>query len=171
MMHNVCGTPVYVAPEILDANPKYGLQVDMWSIGVILFILLCGSPPFFEEDNHKLFAKIRRCDYNFDDPCWRSVSELAMSLVRALLVLDPLERLTAKQFLAHPWCQEGSGGSTHLAEFHGNLSSYNAKRRMKKAIRSVFFTQLLHKQGQAVSQKRSSKVISESELPDEVSPP
>lgn len=148
MMHNVCGTPGYVAPEVLSVNPAYGIEVDMWSIGVILFILLCGYPPFFDEDNQRLFAKIREARFEFADEFWSEISPEAKQLVSGLLVKNPKERFTAKQVLAHPWCLEAGGRHVHLASFHSNLSAYNAKRRMKKAIRSVFFAQVLKKHGE-----------------------
>lgn len=146
MLHNVCGTPGYVAPEVLDANPSYGITVDMWSIGVILYILLCGYPPFFDDDNHRLFAKIRQCKYEFAEKSWGKISSEAKNLVSSLLVLNPSDRLSSKEVLAHPWCSGGVGGTENIEHFHANLSSYNAARRMKKAIRSVFFAQVLVKE-------------------------
>jgi calcium/calmodulin-dependent protein kinase I len=143
MLHNVCGTPGYVAPEILAPTPYYGIQVDMWSIGVILYILLCGYPPFYDDDNQRLFQKIRRAKFDFDEKSWGKISPEAKDLVTKLLVVDPAERLTASQVLAHPWCAAGAGGQENLDQMIPNLQHYNAARRMKKAIRSVFFAQLL----------------------------
>jgi calcium/calmodulin-dependent protein kinase I len=146
MLHNVCGTPGYVAPEILAPTPFYGIAVDMWSIGVILYILLCGYPPFYDDDNQRLFQKIRRCQYEFDEKFWGKISEEAKELVQGLLVLEPNERLTASQVLAHRWCASGVGGQENLVMTIPNLQHYNAARRMKKAIRSVFFAQVLVKE-------------------------
>jgi serine/threonine protein kinase len=107
-----CGTPGYVAPEILDGK-GYGKEVDYWSIGVILYILLCGFPPFYEENNSKLFEMIKNCDYEFPSPFWDDVSKDAKDLIRAILVRDPKSRLTAEQILSHPWVN-GDKASEHV---------------------------------------------------------
>jgi len=88
-----CGTPGYVAPEILNQRP-YNASVDYWSVGVVLFILLSGSPPFYDEDNFALFEKIKRCDYNFNAPSWASISAEAKDFISKLLVADPNVRLS-----------------------------------------------------------------------------
>jgi calcium/calmodulin-dependent protein kinase I len=89
-----CGTPGYVAPEIIEGI-KYGKEVDYWSIGIILYIMLCGFPPFYEEDNTKLFAKISKCQVEFPSPYWDKISDQAKGLILSLLVRDPSKRLTA----------------------------------------------------------------------------
>lgn len=66
-----CGTPGYVAPEIISERPYKGEPADFWSCGVVLYILLSGEPPFFHEDNFELFEMIKKCDYNFDNPIWK----------------------------------------------------------------------------------------------------
>lgn len=100
-----CGTPGYVAPEILEGG-GYGKEVDYWSIGVILYTLLCGLPPFNEEQNSELFEKIKTADYCFPSPEWDHVSDLAKDLIAKLLVTDPDKRLTADEILEHPWMLE-----------------------------------------------------------------
>jgi len=102
MMATSCGTPSYVAPEVLMAK-GYGPEVDLWSIGVITFILLCGYPPFFSEDLAELFEQIMTADYEFADEYWSAVSSEAKDFISGLLVVDPSNRMTAKQALAHPW--------------------------------------------------------------------
>ena len=97
-----CGSPWYVAPEILTGRP-YDASVDMWSIGVITYILLSGYPPFHHENQAILFRKIKECQYRFDAPYWDNVSAEAKDLIRRLLVLQPLRRLTVEQVLSHPW--------------------------------------------------------------------
>lgn len=87
-----CGTPGYVAPEILEQRP-YKESCDFWSVGVVLFILLSGSPPFFDEDNFALFEKIKKCQYNFNAPSWQSISPEAKDFISKLLVADPEARL------------------------------------------------------------------------------
>lgn len=95
MATTTCGTPGYVAPEILEQKP-YGKECDFWSIGIVLYILLSGIPPFYEEDNFALFEKIKNVEYDFNDPIWKSVSKDAKNIIKALLVADPSKRMTCE---------------------------------------------------------------------------
>ena len=97
-----CGTPGYVAPEILMAQ-KYGKPVDMWSIGVITYILLGGYPPFHDDNQRNLFKKIKKADFEFHPENWSSVSEEAKDLIKRLLTLNPEQRLTVDEALHHSW--------------------------------------------------------------------
>jgi len=99
-----CGSPGYVAPEVLTSE-SYDKSVDMWSVGVIIYILLCGYPPFYADNAPALFKKIMDVKYDFDDASWDEVSDDAKNLIRHLLVKDPKERYTAKQCLEDPWVQ------------------------------------------------------------------
>ena len=96
-----CGTPGYVAPEILKGK-KYGTAVDMWSCGVIVYILLGGYPPFHDDNHAILYRKIKAADYAFDPQYWDQVSDDAKDLIKKMLVVDPDKRLTASQALRHP---------------------------------------------------------------------
>uniref|UniRef100_A0A8C2N0B1 non-specific serine/threonine protein kinase n=1 Tax=Cricetulus griseus TaxID=10029 RepID=A0A8C2N0B1_CRIGR len=109
----VCGTPTYVAPEILSEK-GYGLEVDMWAAGVILYILLCGFPPFRspERDQDELFNIIQLGQFEFLAPYWDNISDAAKDLVRHLLVVDPKKRYTAHQVLQHPWIEMAGHPST-----------------------------------------------------------
>lgn len=141
LMTVACGTPGYVAPEIL-CGTAYGKEVDIWSIGVILYILLCGFPPFYDDNNKKLFSLIISATYTFPDPYWTDISQAGKDLVRNLLVVDPKKRLTAAQILAHPW-MVNEASNTHLSHFTTNLKTYNARRRFRGAIRAVQLTSLI----------------------------
>lgn len=99
-----CGTPGYVAPEIIEGK-GYGKPVDYWSIGIILYIMLCGFPPFYEDDNAKLFEQIKNCEFEFPSPYWDNISDSAKELIRLLLVKEPEKRLTAEEIMAHPWIE------------------------------------------------------------------
>ncbi|XP_062971540.1 serine/threonine-protein kinase DCLK3 [Cynocephalus volans] len=112
----VCGTPTYVAPEILSEK-GYGLEVDMWAAGVILYILLCGFPPFRspERDQDELFNIIQLGHFEFLAPYWDNISNAAKDLVSRLLVVDPKKRYTAHQVLQHPWIEmAGKTGMVNL---------------------------------------------------------
>ena len=100
-----CGSPHYIAPEVLQ-NKGHGTQVDMWSLGVIAYVLLCGYTPFWggEEDSvEKLYQAIVSCDFQFEDEAWADISELAKEFITKLLILDPNHRMTAKGAMNHPW--------------------------------------------------------------------
>ncbi|KAJ3328305.1 hypothetical protein HDU76_010193 [Blyttiomyces sp. JEL0837] len=102
VMKTACGTPGYVDPEV-HRKKGYGREVDLWSIGVITYILLCGYPPFYDQNNAVLFRQILSGRYEFDRPWWDNISEDAKDFIRKLLVLDPRQRYDTKQALAHPF--------------------------------------------------------------------
>lgn len=101
-LRSQCGTPCYIAPEILKRE-YYGKPVDMWSAGVCLYILLSGYAPFYDEDQRRLFEKIKKGQYCFDEDAWGDISPEAKHLIAGLLQLDPAKRLTAAEALRHPW--------------------------------------------------------------------
>lgn len=102
VLKTACGTPNYVAPEILMQR-GYGQQVDVWSLGVILFILLCGYPPFYDESDAVLFELIMKGKFDFDDRYWKDISKEAKHLISNMLVVDPVKRYDTYQVLEHPW--------------------------------------------------------------------
>jgi len=123
-----CGSPGYVAPEVLTCE-SYDKSVDLWSVGVIIYILLCGYPPFYADNAPALFKKIMDVKYDFDDPSWDEVSDAAKNLIRNLLVKDPKKRYTAQQCLQDPWVQGQSIPNNKLQL--QNLKDYNSKRKLK----------------------------------------
>lgn len=100
MMHSMNGTPYYIAPEILSGN--YNYQVDCWSLGIILYIMLSGNPPFNGRSNQEILMNVYNGFYSFRPKAFESVSESAKDLISRLLVKDPTIRLTARQSLQHP---------------------------------------------------------------------
>jgi len=135
MMKTACGTPGYVAPEVLQNKGYTGGAVDCWSVGVILYILLCGFPPFYEEELPALFEQILKARYDFPSPWWDNISKEAKDLVKGLLTVDPKKRLTAEQVLATTWVG-GAAPDTKL-DMRDNLKKYNATRKLKKAAQGI----------------------------------
>lgn len=110
VMKTACGTPGYVAPEVLQRK-GYGREVDLWSIGVITYILLCGYPPFYDKNSVELFKQIMAGKYEFDSPWWDKISEKAKDFIRNLLVLDTKTRYTARAALEHPFISDSCGST------------------------------------------------------------
>lgn len=156
-----CGTPGYVAPEILEGHP-YGKAVDIWSIGVITYILLCGYPPFHDDNHNALFKKIKRGKFQYDSPYWDHVSDDAKDLINKMLVTNPAERWTAAQLLEHKWVTGKEIATVQLTSALEELRRFNARRKFKAAIRTVQATNALSK---AFSKGQSS------EIPDSSVPP
>lgn len=152
LMRTACGTPGYVAPEVLRNQGYEGGAIDMWSTGVILYILLCGFPPFHEEELPALFDQILRAKYDFPSPWWDPISIDAKDLVRKLLELDPKKRLTAKQVLEHGWMSNGS--STVLSAAQASMRKYNASRKLKKAANKLIAAQRMAKVAGAMSKAK-----------------
>lgn len=98
-----CGTVGYTAPEIVK-DERYSKSVDMWALGCVLYTLLCGFPPFYDESIGVLTEKVARGYYTFLSPWWDDISALAKDLITHLLCVDPAQRYTIDEFLAHPWC-------------------------------------------------------------------
>ncbi|XP_026212647.1 calcium/calmodulin-dependent protein kinase type II subunit gamma-like isoform X4 [Anabas testudineus] len=129
------GTPGYLSPEVLRKDP-YGKPVDMWACGVILYILLVGYPPFWDEDQHKLYQQIKAGAYDFPSPEWDTVTPEAKNLINQMLTINPAKRITADQALKHPWvCQRSTVASMmHRQETVECLRKFNARRKLKGAI-------------------------------------
>jgi doublecortin-like kinase 1/2 len=108
-LFTVCGTPTYVAPEIL-AETGYGVKVDVWATGVIMYILLVGFPPFSSRTNNQdeLFDQILSGLFEFNSPDWDEISYPAKELISWMLQVDPLQRYSAYEILEHPWIHKGS---------------------------------------------------------------
>ncbi|XP_078387143.1 calcium/calmodulin-dependent protein kinase type II subunit gamma isoform X4 [Cetorhinus maximus] len=129
------GTPGYLSPEVLRKDP-YGKPVDIWACGVILYILLVGYPPFWDEDQHKLYQQIKAGAYDFPSPEWDTVTPEAKNLINQMLTINPAKRITATEALKHPWvCQRSTVASMmHRQETVECLRKFNARRKLKGAI-------------------------------------
>lgn len=129
------GTPGYLSPEVLKKEP-YGKPVDIWACGVILYILLVGYPPFWDEDQHRLYAQIKAGAYDYPSPEWDTVTPEARNLINSMLTVNPAKRITAAEALKHPWiCQrERVASVVHRQETVDCLRKFNARRKLKGAI-------------------------------------
>uniref|UniRef100_A0A8P4GKS3 calcium/calmodulin-dependent protein kinase n=1 Tax=Dicentrarchus labrax TaxID=13489 RepID=A0A8P4GKS3_DICLA len=122
------GTPGYLSPEVLRKE-AYGKPVDIWACGVILYILLVGYPPFWDEDQHKLYQQIKAGAYDFPSPEWDTVTPEAKNLINQMLTINPAKRITAQEALKHPWvCQRSTVASMmHRQETVECLKKFNFK--------------------------------------------
>jgi len=129
MMETACGTPYYVAPEVLSAQ-GYDKEVDLWSTGVITYLLLCGFPPFYGDTLPEVFEQIMKADFDFPDPYWTDVSKEAKDFISKLLVVDSKKRMTAKQAMTHPWITNTSSSSTKPLQIKSDLEKFNSQRKL-----------------------------------------
>nr|ABY59017.1 calcium-dependent protein kinase [Triticum aestivum] len=134
----IVGSPYYMAPEVLKRN--YGQEVDVWSAGVILYVLLCGVPPFWAETEQGVAQAIIRSGIDFKRDPWPRVSDNAKDLVRGMLNPDPRRRLTAQQVLDHPWLQSiKRAPNVNLGEtVKARLQQFSVMNKFKKhALRVI----------------------------------
>lgn len=143
-----CGTPGYVAPEILEGTP-YDQASDMWSVGVILYILLGGYPPFIENNQRELFRKIRKGEYEFHEEYWGTVSEGATELISSLLQVNPAKRLSARDALSNKWICEDDATllDRDLGANLEEMKRFNAKRKFRGAVSTVMAVNKLQSLG------------------------
>jgi len=124
--------PGYVAPEVLDPylpfTNGYGPEVDLWSLGVVLYIMLCGFPPFYDDSTAVLFKQIRKGEYAFPSPYWDGVSDEAKDLVAKVLVVDPGKRYSAQQCLDHPWIT--NAGEASAKKLHSGHRAFLLIRKL-----------------------------------------
>ncbi|NP_001038554.2 serine/threonine-protein kinase 33 [Danio rerio] len=102
MLQATCGTPIYMAPEVVNGH-QYSQQCDLWSIGVIMYMLLCGEPPFGSSSKERLSEMIMKGELTFSGPVWNTISDAAKNVIRCLLKVDPAHRITANELLDNPW--------------------------------------------------------------------
>jgi len=137
------GTPYYVAPQVLAG--KYDQSSDLWSLGVIMYVVLCGYPPFYGETDADVLAKVRLGNFSFNAADWKSVSEDAKNLIRMLLKMNPRDRYTAEQALNHVWVKNKAPKATNVAlqgSLVDNLRGFRSQNKLKKAALHVIASQL-----------------------------
>ncbi|XP_061929686.1 calcium/calmodulin-dependent protein kinase type II alpha chain isoform X17 [Apis cerana] len=154
------GTPGYLSPEVLKKEP-YGKPVDIWACGVILYILLVGYPPFWDEDQHRLYAQIKAGSYDYPSPEWDTVTPEAKNLINQMLTVNPGKRITASEALKHPWiCQrERVASVVHRQETVDCLKKFNARRKLKGAILTTMLATRNFSKDKKGGVDRSSTVI------------
>jgi len=143
VMATKAGTPYYVAPQVLQG--KYGKECDLWSAGVIMYILLCGYPPFHGDNDAEILQKVKAGKFTFNEADWKSVSEEAKDLIRKLLTFNPKDRITAETALNHPWIQHKAISTSDVPinkDLVNNFRSFRAQSKLKKAALTVIAQQL-----------------------------
>uniref|UniRef100_A0A3Q2X8Q2 CaM kinase-like vesicle-associated protein n=1 Tax=Hippocampus comes TaxID=109280 RepID=A0A3Q2X8Q2_HIPCM len=143
LIKDPCGTPEYLAPEVVGRQ-RYGRPVDCWAIGVIMYILLSGNPPFYDDTDEddpdsrdkNLFLKILSGDYEFDSPYWDDISDSAKTLVASLMEVDQDQRLTAQEAIAHEWISGNAASDKNIKDgVCAQIEKNFAKAKWKKAVR------------------------------------
>uniref|UniRef100_A0A8D8VYJ5 Calcium/calmodulin-dependent protein kinase type 1 n=1 Tax=Cacopsylla melanoneura TaxID=428564 RepID=A0A8D8VYJ5_9HEMI len=164
-MATACGTPGYVAPEVLAQKP-YGKAVDVWSIGVISYILLCGYPPFYDENDANLFAQILKGEFEFDSPYWDDISDSAKDFIRHLMCVDPEKRFTCKDALGHEWI---CGNAASERNIHGTVSEQLKKNFAKSRWKQAYHATTVIRQMQKMALTSQQTGASSSNLLGNVS--
>lgn len=167
IMATACGTPGYVAPEVLAQKP-YGKEVDVWSIGVISYILLCGYPPFYDENDANLFAQILKGEFEFDSPYWDDISDEAKAFIRALMCVDVEKRLTCAEAIQHKWITGAKGDKNIHATVSEQLKKNFAKSRWKQAYNAIAVSRQMKLMVLNSTTKTSRDNSCEREVPEEV---
>nr|AFK09219.1 calcium-dependent protein kinase [Dunaliella salina] len=137
VLNDIVGSPFYVAPEVL--RRQYGKEADIWSCGVILYILLCGWPPFHGDTTQKIFKNIMSKPLDLKSPPWPKITDAAKDCVRKMLARDPRKRLTAEEVLKHPWMQEhGVATDIMIPEVLVRMRQFTQMNKLKKNALKVF---------------------------------
>ncbi|XP_028849122.1 calcium/calmodulin-dependent protein kinase type 1B isoform X1 [Denticeps clupeoides] len=154
VLSTACGTPAYVAPELLQQK-TYGKEVDLWALGIISFILLCGYPPFYDENDTQLYKQIIKAEYEFDSPYWDEISDSAKDFIAHLLQKDPEKRYTCEQALQHPWISGGAALEKNIHESVSEQIQKNfARRHWKRAFNATIVVRHLRKKAHETEEER-----------------
>lgn len=130
-----CGTEGYAAPEIMN-NVPYDSSVDIWSLGVIVYILLCGFRPFESDDRYELYQQVTSGKVEFPSPEWDDISKEAIDFVSSMLKIDPAQRITIENALNHPWIA-GHAPKVQLGDLRNHLKKFNLNRKLKRVANAT----------------------------------
>lgn len=154
-LNAVHGTSYYIAPEVLKMN--YDERCDVWSIGVIMYILLSGKPPFDGKSDKDITAKVSAGQYSMEDPIWGQISDQAKNLIRQMLTVDFKKRIYARQALQHEWFKGASTAPvvdrTLMREALDNLKGFSATQKLQQATLSMMVQNMVTKEEQGRLQK------------------
>jgi calcium-dependent protein kinase len=142
-MTTKAGTPYYVAPQVLAG--KYDQASDLWSLGVVMYVLLCGYPPFYGDTDADVLAKVRLGNFSFNAADWKSVSDDAKGLIRHLLKMNPKDRYTGEQALNHVWVRNKAPKAKDVdlqSSLVDNLRGFRSQNKLNKAALHVIASQL-----------------------------
>lgn len=154
MLKTALGTPGYIAPEILNRRP-YDASVDIWAFGIVAYILLCGYPPFYDDNQAALFAKIKSGKYDFDEQYWSMISDSAKDLIRGCLIVDPTKRFTIQQVQAHPW-MSAELPRKDITPAIEMLRSQMLKRRFRAGVRGIVALEKMKKMAAATAERKAA---------------
>lgn len=139
-MNQKFGTAYYIAPEVL--NKDYDERCDVWSCGVILYILLCGYPPFGGANDREILNKVKIGKYRFDEDDWGKISYDAKNLIRKMLTFNPADRISAREALNDKWIQNNTSGAPLNQKALKNLADFSSRNKLKQAILTFIVTQM-----------------------------
>lgn len=134
-MRKYCGTEGYAAPEIMR-NVPYDDSVDIWSLGVIVYVLLCAFRPFESDDPVELYQLVTQGDLEFPSPEWDEMSELSRDFISKMLQREPSKRMKIDEALEHPWIK-GNAPTMKLGDLHQHLKMFNVKRKLKRVTEAA----------------------------------
>lgn len=147
MCHKLIGTPFYIAPEVLNNN--YNEKCDLWSCGVIMYILLSGGPPFYGVNDEEICAKVIKGEFSFNQPEWDDVSDTAKSLIKSLLTKDIDKRFSAKEALLHPWINSVRPNNVEkktVRHIANNLKKFYADQKIQQVTLAYIVHNLINKE-------------------------
>jgi serine/threonine protein kinase len=138
-----CGTQEYVSPEVLENRPAYDVPCDIWTVGVIVFIMLGGYYPFRGKSEEEVLKKVRYGEFQFHKKYWNGISDEAKSLVKEMMMVDPDQRITAADALQSPWIKaDNSVLSTDLSENLQELKT-ELKSKLKGIVNGIIATNMM----------------------------
>lgn len=144
---NTHGTSYYIAPEVL--NKRYNKKCDVWSVGVIMYILLSGKPPFDGANDTEITDNVKIGTFHMKDKIWKDISQDAKSLIKSMLTFDPSQRVTAREALKHKWFENAPDVAINIdlmKESLKNLLSFNAIQKMQQATMSMMVQNMITKE-------------------------